>query len=342
MSDRPAASRPVLAITGGSSGIGRCTAELFARRGWNVGLIARGEAGLEAALADVRRAGGAGCTAAADVSDAAALERAAAEIEEKLGPIEAWVNDAGVSAYGRFMDLSEEDYLRVTQVTYLGVVNGTRVALRRMQPRNRGTIINVGSAVAMRAIPLQSAYSAAKYAVAGFTEAVRAELLHDNSAVHLGIVHPPSTNTPFFNHAASRLKDRDGVPRPPPPVYEPEIVAEAIHLAVTQKRREVKVGGQTVAFGLANTVMPGVLDWALGQFGPGMQVSHSAPAKAQREDTLFRPSAVPSPVHGAFGQEAMRHSAQMALNRSPGLATMLLGLGALGVLACLAGPSRRP
>ncbi|MDJ0390053.1 SDR family oxidoreductase [Roseomonas sp. E05] len=339
MSDRPAASRPVLAITGGSSGIGRCTAALFAQRGWDVGLIARGEAGLEAALADVRRAGGKGCAAAADVSDAAALERAATEIEAKLGPIQAWVNDAGVSAYGRFMDLSEEDYLRVTQVTYLGVVNGTRVALRRMQPRNRGTIVNIGSAVAMRAVPLQSAYSAAKYAVAGFTEAVRAELLHDNSAVHLGIVHPPSTNTPFFNHAASRLKD--GVPRPPPPVYEPEIVAEAIHLAVTSRRREVKVGGQTVAFGLANTVMPGVLDWALGRFGPEMQVSHSAQAKDQREETLFRPSATPSPVHGAFGQEALRHSPQMALNRSPGLATMLLGLGALGVLACFAGPPRR-
>ncbi|MXP62223.1 SDR family NAD(P)-dependent oxidoreductase [Roseomonas sp. M0104] len=339
MSDRPVTSRPVLAITGGSSGIGRCTAALFARRGWNVGLIARGEAGLEAALADVRRAGGSGCMVAADVSDAEALERAAAEIEQKLGPIQAWVNGAGASAYGRFMDLPEEDYRRVTQVTYLGVVNGTRVALRRMQPRNHGTILNVGSAVALRAVPLQSAYSAAKYAVAGFTEAVRAELLHDSSRVHLGIVHPPSTNTPFFNHAASRLED--GVPRPPPPVYEPEIVADAIHLAITERRREVQVGGQTVALGMANTVMPGVLDWALGRFGQGMQVSHSGRAGARREETLFQPSAVPSPVHGAFGQEAMRRSAQMSLNRSPGLATMLLGLGALGVLACLAGPARR-
>ncbi|HWX48763.1 MAG TPA: SDR family oxidoreductase [Roseomonas sp.] len=339
MSDRPATARPVIAITGGSSGIGRCTAALFAQKGWDVGLIARSEAGLEAALGDVRRAGGAGCTASADVADAEALERAASEVEEKLGPIQVWVNCAGVSAYGRFMDLSEEEYRRVTEVTYLGVVHGTRTALRRMLPRDRGTIINVGSAVAMRAVPLQSAYSAAKYAVAGFTEAVRAELLHDNSHVRLGIVHPPSTNTPFFNHAASHLKE--GVPRPPPPVYEPEIVAAAIHLAVTSNRREVKVGGQTVAFGLANTVMPGVLDWALGRFGPGMQVSYMPQAQAQREDTLFRPSATPSPVHGAFGQEALRHSAQMALNRSPGLGTMLLGIGALGLLACFAGSSRR-
>ena len=335
---RPRAARRVLAITGGSSGIGRCAAVLFARKGWDVGLIARGEPGLEAALSDVRQTGARGCYAVADVASPAALEAAAAEIEAKLGPIDAWVNCAGVSVYGRFMDITEEEYNRVTAVTYLGQVHGTRVALRRMLPRNHGNIVNVGSAVALRAVPLQVPYSAAKYAVAGFTEAVRAELLHEDSAVQIGIVHPPSTNTPFFNHALSKLAD--GVPRPPPPVYQPEIVAEAIHLAVTTGRREVKVGGQTVAFGLANTLMPGALDWATGKFGPGMQVSHSEGVRAERDENLFEPSSRPSPVHGAFSSEALRHSPQMALNHVPGLGMMVLGLGALGLLAALLGPPR--
>ncbi|MFC3127446.1 SDR family oxidoreductase [Pseudoroseomonas globiformis] len=339
MSGPSASSRPLIVITGGSSGIGRCTAVLFARQGWNVGLIARGEAGLEAALAEVREAGAGGAYAVADVASPAALEQAAAELEEKLGPIQAWVNGAGVSAYASFMDLTEEEYARITAVTYLGQVHGTRVALKRMLPRNKGNIVNIGSAVAMRAVPLQSAYCAAKYAVAGFTEAVRGELIHDNSAVQLGIVHPPSTNTPFFNHALSKLTD--GVPRPPPPVYQPEIVADAIHLAVTTGRREVKVGGQTVAFAIANALTPGLVDWAAGKFGPSLQASHKEEVRAQRDENLFEPSTRASGTHGAFDSEALSFSPQMALNKVPFIGVLAAGVTALGVLALLAGPHRR-
>jgi short-subunit dehydrogenase len=331
MSEASRPSRPVIAIAGGSSGIGRCTASWFAARGWDVGLVARGEAGLADALKDVQRAGGKGCTAVADVADAAALEKAVSQIEAQLGLIDVWVNGVGVSAYGRFLDLTEADYGRVTQVTYLGTVNGTRAILPRMMSRQRGTIINIGSAVAKRAVPLQSAYSAAKFAVAGFTEAVRAELIHEASPVRLGIVHPPSTNTPFFEHAANRMDD--GVPRPPPPIYAPELTAEAIYITATTGRREVKVGGQTAAFGLANTVAPGMLDWALGKLGFVPQASHKPEAIARHHETLFQPSAQPSPVHGPFGDETRQHSLQMAVNRNPGLATMLLGLGVLGAMA---------
>ncbi|MFC4167404.1 SDR family oxidoreductase [Teichococcus aestuarii] len=331
--------RPVLVITGGSSGIGRCTAALFARQGWDVGLIARGRNGLESAQEEVRQGGARTAIAEADVSDPAALEQAAAAIEAELGPIDAWVNCAGVSAYGRFMDLPEADYERVTRVTYLGVVNGTRVALRRMLPRNHGNIVNVGSAVALRAVPMQSAYSAAKHAVAGFTEALRAELIEARSAVQMGIVHPPSTNTPFFSHAASHLPE-GGVPRPPPPVYAPELSAEAIHLAVTQNRRSVRVGGQTAAFGVANAVMPGALDWLLGHFGTtATQVTHSDRIAAQRDETLHRPSFRASPVHGPFGGETLTRSVQMALARNPVLCVGL-GVAALAVMASMM-PRRR-
>lgn len=316
--------RPVLVITGGSSGIGRCTAALFARRGWDVGLIARGRNGLESAQEEVRQGGARTAIAEADVADSAALERAAAAIEAELGPIDAWVNCAGVGSYGRFMDLPEEDYERVTRVTYLGVVNGTRVALKRMLPRNRGNIVNVGSALALRAVPMQSAYSAAKHAVAGFTEALRAELVEARSAVQIGIVHPPATNTPFFSHAGAHLPE-GGVPRPPPPIYAPEITADAIHLAVTQNRRSVRVGGQTAIFEAANTVMPGALDWLLGHLGTtATQVTNSERIAAQRDETLHRPSLRASPVHGPFGGETLGHSVQMALSRNP---TLCVGLG---------------
>lgn len=333
-------SKPVIAITGASSGIGRAAAGLFAQKGWNVGLIARSEPGLEATRADVERAGGRGCVAPADVADSAALERAATLIEAELGPIDAWVNVAGISSYGLFLDIPEEEYQRVTQVTYMGVVNGTRTALQRMMTRDRGCIINIGSAITLRAAPLQSSYSAAKHAVGGFTEAIRAELIHERSNVHLGIVFPPSTNTPFFNHSASHL--RDGVPRPPPPIYQPEIVADAIHLAVTERRRSVKVGGQTVMFGVLNTIAPGLLDWGLGMTGFATQTSKSSKVAAQREVTTFQPSSRPSPVHGPFDSEALSHSMQMAVNRSPGLGLLLLGAGALTVMALMQGrPSRR-
>lgn len=332
-----AADKRVVAITGASSGIGRATAGLFASRGWNVGLIARGEAGLEATRQDVSGAGGRAAVAPADVSDAAALERAASQVEDELGPIEVWINVAGVSVYGAFKDVTEEEFRRVTDVTYLGAVNGTRTALRRMLPRDRGTIVTVGSAIAYRGTPLQSAYSGAKYALRGFNEAVRSELIHDGSQVHLAIVHPPSVNTPFFSHAESRMAD---LPRPPPPVYQPEIIADALYFAATHRRREIVVGGQSVQMQALNTVAPGVSDLLLGRFGYAAQGSRSERARALRDPNLFRPAARVHDVRGPW--TAFEHSAQLWATKNRPLAMLGAGLAfGAGLLAMLAMPSRR-
>jgi short-subunit dehydrogenase len=330
----------VVAITGASSGIGRATAIAFARHGWRVGLIARREDDLDAARRDVITQGGTAAIAPSDVADAQALERAAVQIEAALGPIDVWINDAGISFYGTFEAIPEEEFRRVTDVTYLGAVNGTRIALRRMKPRDHGTIVNVCSAIAYRAVPLQSPYSGAKYALRGFSEAVRSELSHDRSRVHLTMVHPPAANTPFFAHAGSVMPD--GAPRPPPPVYQPEIVADAIYLAATSRRREVMVGGATVGFALANKIMPGVLDVFAGVFGEFAQKSRRADVLHDRDPTGRDPNGKaahrrPAGVHGAFDDEALPASVQMwaSRNRTP----LLLGFGA-AMLVALAGPRR--
>ena len=251
----------VVVITGASSGIGRCTAGLFARRGWRVGLIARGEAGLLAACADVQGHGGTAAMARADVTEPDALEAAAAAIEQALGPIDVWVNCAGNGTYGRFMDTPADEFRRVTEVTYLGTVNGTRVALRRMIPRDHGCIVNVCSAVAFRGMPLLSWYSGAKHAVRGFDQSIRSELAEDGSRVRVTTVLPPAVNTPFFDHAVSHM----GLPgRPTPPVYQPEMVADAIHLAATSIRREMPLSFTTVLFSLGARFVPG--SW-IGRFG---------------------------------------------------------------------------
>jgi short-subunit dehydrogenase len=201
----PAGPARVVAITGASSGIGRCTASLFASTGWRVGLIARGQPGLEAVCGEIVAAGGAACVAAADVRDAAALEAAAAAIEDALGPIDVWINCAGNGVYGRFLDVPAHEFDCVTDVTYGGTVNGTRVALRRMLPRDAGVVVNVCSAIAYHGMPLLTSYSGAKAAVRGFTDGVRAELVHDRSRVRATIVFPPAVNTPFFSHAVTYM-----------------------------------------------------------------------------------------------------------------------------------------
>lgn len=312
MTGRPSASRRVVVITGASSGIGRCTAALFARRGWDVGLIARGEAGLDAARRDVEASGARACTAAADVSDAGALERAADAIERALGPIEAWVNCAGNGVFGTFMQVTPEEFRRVTDVTYLGTVNGTRTALKRMLPRGIGTVVNLCSAVAFHGLPLLSSYSGAKCAVRGFTEALQAELAGESSRVRLAIVYPPAVNTPFFSHAASHLARP---PRPCRPVYQPEIVADGIHLAATSRRREVKVGGITVLFALGTRLVPRVVTRLIGRLGYEGQTTDLPEAMRLRDPTLFAPSSNPSSIHGPFGREAFRRSIQMWASR---------------------------
>ncbi len=311
-------------LPGASFGIGRATAAWFARQGWTTGLIARGEPGLTATRQDVEAAGSAACIAPADVTDLQALEAAAQRVENELGPIDVWVNGAGVGFVAPFMDITEEEFRRVTDVTYMGVVNGTRVALRRMVPRRRGTIVNIASLVAHRAAPLQSPYSGAKYAVRGFTELVRSELLHDRTGVHLAMVHPASINTPFFSHAGARM---DGVPRPPPPVYQPELVAEAVHLAIAERRREVMVGGITVQTALLNRLAPGLADRLFAWFGYISQRTRDPEIAALRDPTLFHPSDFAPPAHGPWS--AFDRSAQMWMTRHR---SMLALAGAGGLL----------
>ena len=291
----------VVVIAGASSGIGRCTALLFARRGWRVGLIARGMAGLSAVQSDIVAAGGTACLAVADVCDEAALQSAAETIEAALGKMDVWINCAGNGVYGRFVDVPAREFDRVTEVTYRGTVNGTRVALRRMLRRDRGTIVNVCSAIAYHGMPLLTSYSGAKAAVRGFTDGVRAELAHDRSQVHVTIVFPPAVNTPFFSHAVTHMARP---PRPAKPVYQPDIVALGILRAATSRRREVRVGAITTLFEFGNKTVPGLIDIAIGRLGYSGQETDCPEAAALREPTMFEPSLRASGSRGPFDLEA--------------------------------------
>ena len=335
MSADPSAPK-VVAITGASSGIGRAAAEYFAAKGWRVGLIARSEDNLDAARKAVITAGGTASVAMADVADSAQLKAAADHVEAELGPIDVWVNNAGVSVYGKFLDITEEEFHRVTHVNYLGTVNGTRIALARMMPRNKGTIVQVLSAISYRAVPLQSPYSGSKYALRGFTEAVRSELEEEGSAVHLTMVHPPAVNTPFYNHATSHMPHPV---RPPPPVYQPEIIADAIYFAATARRREVKVTASTVGFAIANKFAPGLLDVLGGKFGVMAQQTNQGGAVAVRDPNLMQAGKTPGATHGPFDSESFSSSGQMWVNKNPGAAAIGLGLG-LVALALIAGRPR--
>ncbi len=313
-------------ITGAGSGIGLAAALHFARHGWHVGLIGRGEESLLRARDRVQARGGRGHVAVADVTDSAALAAAARAIEVALGPIDVWVNNAGISFYGTFIDVPEEAFRRVIDVNLLGTVNGTRIALAHMAPRNDGTIIQIASAIAFRGVPLQSAYSATKFALRGFTEAVRAELIHAGSAVHITLVHPPAVNTPFYGHAGSVMEK---APRPPPPVYQPELVAEAIYLAATVKRREWQVGGATAGFSLGNILAPGLLDRIAGLFGVFTQQTRRRAVVDARDPSAFAAATLPQGTHGPFDSEALSSSAQWWLQKNPAarIALALLALG---------------
>jgi len=328
----PASPSHVVIITGGSSGIGLATARLFAKRGWRVGLIARGEAGLKAAAERIRTEGGrveGGWveTAAADVADRAALAAAATSIMDKLGPVEIWINDAGAAMVGPFTETSEDEFRRVIDTTFMGQVNGTRVALAAMTPRGRGTIVAIGSEVSFRAMPLMSAYSAAKFAMRGFYESVRAELMSEHSPIHIGLVHPPAINSPFFAHAGAHLPDGE-VPSPVPPYYQPELIAEAVWLVASERRRELKVTGATVGMALANAVMPSVLDQVLARIGHGMQVTRRRDAAAARDPAVLSAGQRAPRVHGVFGDRVMTSSAQMWVARN----RYTIGLSAIGLM----------
>ena len=301
----------VVVVTGASAGVGRATVRAFARRGAHIGMIARGQDGLNAAKCEVEALGGRAIAISADVADADAIERAAEQIEAELGSIDVWVNNAMTSVFSRFLDLTPEEFRRVNEVTYLGYVYGTMSALRRMAARNRGTIVQVGSALAYRAIPLQSAYCGAKHAIEGFTESIRCELLHDNIDVHLTLVHLPAMNTPQFRWVKSKLPKK---PQPVPPIYQPEIAADAIVWAAHHRRREMYVGGMTTAVILGNKVAPHLGDLYLAHNGFESQMIDE-PEDPTRPNNLWQ--AVPGDhgAHGVFDERARSTSLQVWLTK---------------------------
>ena len=324
----------VVVVTGASAGVGRATAVAFGRAGERVGLIARGRDGLEGARRDVEAAGGEALVVPADVADADAVERAAEAVEDSFGPIDVWVNNAMVAVFSPLARMTAEEYRRVTEVTYLGYVWGTMAALRRMRPRNRGVVVQVGSALAYRAIPLQSAYCGAKHAIEGFTQSVRCELRHEGSDVRLTLVELPALNTPQFDWGRNRMSRR---PRPIPPIYQPEVAAEAIVAAVRKPRREVLVGAPTVLATLSERLAPGLGDAYLARTGVDAQQTDD-PAEPSSPDNLFEPVPGDAGAHGRFDGRAHRRSFQLwaSLHRRE-----LAGLVLAGVLVRAAGALRR-
>jgi NAD(P)-dependent dehydrogenase (short-subunit alcohol dehydrogenase family) len=295
-------------VTGASAGVGRATVRAFAQHGASVGLIARGRDGLEGAQREVRAQGGEAVVVPTDVADPAALESAADEIERRLGPITIWVNNAMVSVFSPFKEMEPEEFKRVTEVTYLGVVYGTMTALRRMLPRDHGSIIQVGSALAYRGIPLQSAYCGSKHAIQGFTESVRCELLHDKSSVTIAMVQMPALNTPQFGWVKTRLPRH---PQPVPPIFEPEVAAEAIVWAAHHPhRRELYVGAPTTATVLGDKAASPLLDRYLARTGFKSQQTDE-PVQPNRPNNLWEPLAGDAGARGRFSSKAHGRSFQL-------------------------------
>lgn len=306
----------IVVITGASAGVGRATARAFARDGWDVGLLARGDAGLEAAAAEVRESGRRALAISVDVADAPAVEAAAARIEDELGPIDVWVNDAMESVFAPVSETSADEYRRVTEVNYLGYVNGTLAALRRMRPRDRGVIVQVGSALAYRSIPLQSAYCATKHAIVGFTDSLRCELIHDHSHVRVTAVHMPALNTPQFGWVRSRLPDKA---QPVPPIFQPEVAAKAILFVAKHPRRELFVGGSTLLAVWGQKFVPSILDWYLGRTGYAAQQTDEP--RPNRPDNLDAPVDDTSDrgAHGRFEDRSKAWSPALELSMRRGL-----------------------
>ena len=291
-------------ITGASAGLGRAAAREFGRHKANVALLARGTDGLENAKREVESLGGKALAIPTDVADADAVERAAVSVEEGLGPVDVWINNAMTSVFSPVKEMQAEEYKRVTDVTYLGVVYGTLAALKRMLPRDHGTIVQVGSALAYRSIPLQSAYCAAKHAIAGFTDSLRCELIHDRSNVRVTMVHMPALNTPQFGWVKSRLKHKA---KPVPPIFQPEVGARAIFWAAHHRRRELFVGWPTVEAIEGNKFAPGMLDHYLGRTGYSAQQT-CEPEDFNRADNLWKPVPGDHGAHGVFDSSARETS----------------------------------
>ncbi|MBP7149006.1 MAG: SDR family oxidoreductase [Acidobacteria bacterium] len=318
--------REVVVITGASAGVGRATAREFGRRGARVGLLARGVDGLEGARREVEEEGGEALVLPTDVADAGRVEAAAAAVEERFGPIDVWVNNAMVSVFSPVKEMSVEEYRRVTEVTYLGYVHGTLAALRRMLPRDRGTIVQVGSALAYRSIPLQSAYCAAKHAIAGFTESLRCELLHDKSNVHVTEVHLPALNTPQFRWVRSRLPRKA---QPVPPIFQPEVAARGIVFAAHSRRRELWLAWPVAKAIVGDKIAPGLLDRFLARVGYDAQQTDE-PAEA-RPDNLWEPLPGDHGAHGVFDERSRASSGYLWLTRNRGWIAAAAGVAAAGL-----------
>ncbi|MGI9157823.1 MAG: SDR family oxidoreductase [Marmoricola sp.] len=335
---RPDGAQTVV-VTGASGGIGRACATAFGARGASVALLARGERGLEAAARDVEAGGGRALVLPTDVSDHAQVEAAAQRAEDELGPIDVWVNVAFTSVFARFTDIEPDEYRRVTEVNYLGYVHGTRSALKRMLPRDRGAIVQVGSALAYRGIPLQSAYCGSKHALQGFHESLRTELLHDRSKVRVTMVQMPAVNTPQFSWVLSRLPDQA---QPVPPIYQPEVAARAVVYAADHpRRREYWVGGSTAGTLIANAVAPGVLDRYLARTGFKSQQTGQRRSPDQPVN-LWQPADGTDGrdfgAHGIFDDKATSRSPQLWASQHHGL---IGAAGLAGVAAAAAAWWRR-
>jgi NAD(P)-dependent dehydrogenase (short-subunit alcohol dehydrogenase family) len=300
--------REVVVVTGASGGVGRATAHAFAKRGAHIALLARGQEGLADCRREVEALGGQALYLPTDVADHRQVEDAAARAEAELGPIDVWVNDAMATVFAPFADVTPEEYKRATEVTYLGAVYGTMAALRRMRARNAGTIVQVGSALSYRAIPLQSAYCGAKFAIRGFTDSIRCELRHEHSNVHITMVQLPGVNTTQFNWCRSKLPNH---PQPVPPIYQPEIPAEAVYWAAHHRRRELWVGYSTLQAIIGTKLSALAGDIYLARTGFDGQQMQGHPVPPDRPNNLFEPVPDKAATHGIFDDQAKTRSPEL-------------------------------
>lgn len=323
----------VVVVTGASAGVGRAIARAFAQRGAHIGLLARGHEGLEGARRDVEEFGGKAITLPTDVSDPKQVEAAAAQVEKTFGPIDIWINDAMASVFSPVKEMTPEEYKRVTEVTYLGTVYGTLTALHSMLPRNKGRIIQIGSALGYRGIPLQSAYCGSKHAIQGFTESLRCELIHDHSNVKITMVQLPAVNTPQFSWVKSRLPRKA---QPVPPIYQPEVIADAVTYVADHYRRQLFIGGSTVLVIQGNKLAAGYGDKYLAKTGFKSQQTNE-PVDPNAPNNLWHPvdDDKDHGAHGTFDSEASGKSWQLWADTHRGMLG-LIGAGAAGLLTAAA------
>ena len=318
----------VVVVTGASSGVARATVREFAKRGAHIGLLARNEKALNEAKSEVESLGGRALVIPTDVTDHEQVEAAAEKVESEFGPMDIWVNVAMTVVFAPLKDITPEEFKRATEVNYLGFVYGTMSALKRMLPRDRGTIVQVGSALAYRAIPLQTTYCGSKFAIRGMTDSLRTELMHDNSNVHVTMVQLPGLNTPQFDHCRIKLGH---YPQPVAPIYQPEVAAEGIYYAAHHKRREVYVGASTVVTILGNKVAPWFADWYLGRTGYSSQQTQKSVEGSYQPGNLFETVAKDPGAHGRFDGQSHGKSPQLWATERRGALLAAAGLGLAGL-----------